>query len=68
MKDLNVEEKFIHSMNNKLFALYGKILSVKGLAKEDDLVLELEKLEKCYKEAQKVLKEFKVYLDDKPAS
>ena len=46
-------------MNNKLFALYGKILAVKGLASDDHLILELEKLEKCYKEAQSVLQEYK---------
>ncbi|MEE3078592.1 MAG: hypothetical protein VX341_04580 [Bdellovibrionota bacterium] len=59
MKDFNTEEQFIHSMNNKLFALYGKIMAVKGLASDDQLILELEKLEKCYKEAQSVLQEYK---------
>tara|TARA_Y100000296_G_C5141372_1_gene241250 strand:+ start:914 stop:1120 length:207 start_codon:yes stop_codon:yes gene_type:complete len=68
MKDLNTEEQFIHSMNNKLFALYGKIMAVKGLASDDQLILELNKLETCYKEAQSVLQEYKYYIGNKSNS
>ena len=62
MRDLNTEEQFIHDMNNKLFSLFGKIQAVKSIVTEEEALTEVEKLEKCYKDAESVLLEYKAYI------